>query len=39
MMVALSHIDFGMMDQLSDEATKETLVDAIVHLVNKDYVN
>jgi predicted unusual protein kinase regulating ubiquinone biosynthesis (AarF/ABC1/UbiB family) len=32
----MAYIDFGMMDQL-DETTKETLVDAIVHLVNKDY--
>jgi predicted unusual protein kinase regulating ubiquinone biosynthesis (AarF/ABC1/UbiB family) len=32
----LAYIDFGMMDQL-DETTKETLVDAVVHLVNKDY--
>jgi predicted unusual protein kinase regulating ubiquinone biosynthesis (AarF/ABC1/UbiB family) len=32
----MAYIDFGMMDQL-DELTKETLVDAIVHLVNKDY--
>lgn len=32
----MAYIDFGMMDQL-DEYTKETLVDAIVHLVNKDY--
>lgn len=32
----MAYIDFGMMDQLS-ELTKETLVDAIVHLVNKDY--
>ncbi|PIG91913.1 AarF/ABC1/UbiB kinase family protein [Gloeocapsopsis sp. IPPAS B-1203] len=32
----MAYIDFGMMDQLN-ELTKETLVDAIVHLVNKDY--
>jgi len=32
----LAYIDFGMMDQL-DEDTKESLVDAIVHLLNKDY--
>ncbi|BAZ03810.1 ABC1 kinase family protein [Calothrix sp. NIES-3974] len=32
----MAYIDFGMMDQL-DEMTKETLVDSIVHLVNKDY--
>jgi len=33
----MAYIDFGMMDQL-DENTKETLVDAIVHLINKDYI-
>ncbi|MCX7592258.1 MAG: AarF/ABC1/UbiB kinase family protein, partial [Fischerella sp.] len=32
----MGYIDFGMMDQL-DETTKETLADALVHLVNKDY--
>ncbi|MEB3182103.1 MAG: AarF/ABC1/UbiB kinase family protein [Nostocaceae cyanobacterium] len=32
----MAYIDFGMMDQL-DQLTKETLVDAVVHLVNKDY--
>ncbi len=32
----MAYIDFGMMDQL-DEPTKETLVDAVVHLVNQDY--
>ncbi len=32
----MGYIDFGMMDQL-DETTKETLVDAVVHLVNQDY--
>ncbi|MEJ1931007.1 AarF/ABC1/UbiB kinase family protein, partial [Nostoc sp. NIES-2111] len=32
----MAYIDFGMMDQL-EETTKETLVDAVVHLVNKDY--
>lgn len=32
----MAYIDFGMMDQL-EEATKESLVDAVVHLVNKDY--
>jgi predicted unusual protein kinase regulating ubiquinone biosynthesis (AarF/ABC1/UbiB family) len=32
----MAYIDFGMMDQL-DEQTKETLVDAVVHLINKDY--
>lgn len=34
----MAYIDFGMMDQL-EEATKETLVDALVHLVNKDYAD
>ena len=33
----MAYIDFGMMDQL-EETTKETLVDAIVHLINKDYI-
>ena len=33
----MAFIDFGMMDQLEEEA-KETLVDAVVHLINKDYV-
>ncbi|MGH8002830.1 MAG: ABC1 kinase family protein, partial [Brasilonema sp.] len=32
----MAYIDFGMMDQL-DETTKETLVDALVNLVNKEY--
>jgi predicted unusual protein kinase regulating ubiquinone biosynthesis (AarF/ABC1/UbiB family) len=32
----LAYIDFGMMDQLTQEA-KEQLADALVHLVNKDY--
>ncbi|MDJ0732747.1 MAG: AarF/ABC1/UbiB kinase family protein [Nostocaceae cyanobacterium] len=32
----MGYIDFGMMDQL-DETTKETLVDAVVHLVNQEY--
>jgi predicted unusual protein kinase regulating ubiquinone biosynthesis (AarF/ABC1/UbiB family) len=32
----MAYIDFGMMDQLSQEA-KETLVDSVVHLINKDY--
>ncbi|MEO1429166.1 MAG: AarF/ABC1/UbiB kinase family protein [Cyanobacteria bacterium J06632_19] len=32
----MGYIDFGMMDQLN-ETTKETLVDAVVHLINKDY--
>jgi len=34
----MGYIDFGMMDQL-DETTKETLVDALVHLINKDYTD
>ncbi len=33
----MAFIDFGMMDQL-EESAKETLVDAIVHLINKDYL-
>lgn len=33
----MAFIDFGMMDQLSQE-TKETLVDSVVHLINKEYV-
>jgi len=32
----MAYIDFGMMDQLEQEA-KENLVDAVVHLLNKDY--
>ena len=32
----MAYIDFGMMDQLSQEM-KETLVDAVVHLINQDY--
>ncbi|MEB3359129.1 MAG: AarF/ABC1/UbiB kinase family protein [Synechococcales bacterium] len=32
----MAYIDFGMMDQL-DQGTKETLVDSVVHLINKDY--
>nr|WP_199326207.1 AarF/ABC1/UbiB kinase family protein [Nostoc parmelioides] len=32
----MAYIDFGMMDQL-EESSKENLVDALVHLVNKDY--
>ncbi|WP_246275435.1 ABC1 kinase family protein [Brasilonema bromeliae] len=32
----MAYIDFGMMDQLN-ETTKESLVDALVHLVNKEY--
>jgi predicted unusual protein kinase regulating ubiquinone biosynthesis (AarF/ABC1/UbiB family) len=34
----MAYIDFGMMDQL-EEFTKETLVDSVVHLINKDYLN
>ncbi|TVP57483.1 MAG: AarF/ABC1/UbiB kinase family protein [Nodularia sp. (in: Bacteria)] len=34
----MAYIDFGMMDQL-EEPIKETLVDALVHLVNKDYAD
>ncbi|MBW4554504.1 MAG: AarF/ABC1/UbiB kinase family protein [Trichormus sp. ATA11-4-KO1] len=34
----MAYIDFGMMDQL-EENTKETLVDALVHLVNKEYAD
>lgn len=33
---SIAYIDFGMMDQL-DQLTKETLVDAVVHLINQDY--
>ena len=32
----MAYLDFGMMDQL-DQTTKETVVDAVVHLVNQDY--
>jgi predicted unusual protein kinase regulating ubiquinone biosynthesis (AarF/ABC1/UbiB family) len=32
----MAYIDFGMMDQL-EETAKETLVDAVVHLINKEY--
>jgi predicted unusual protein kinase regulating ubiquinone biosynthesis (AarF/ABC1/UbiB family) len=32
----MAYIDFGMMDQL-DQSTKETLVDSVVHLINRDY--
>ncbi len=32
----MAFIDFGMMDQLNQD-TKETLVDAVVHLINQDY--
>jgi predicted unusual protein kinase regulating ubiquinone biosynthesis (AarF/ABC1/UbiB family) len=34
----MAYIDFGMMDQL-DQLTKETLVDAVVHLINQDFVS
>lgn len=33
----MAYIDFGMMDQM-EENTKETLVSAVVHLINKDYI-
>jgi predicted unusual protein kinase regulating ubiquinone biosynthesis (AarF/ABC1/UbiB family) len=33
----MAFIDFGMMDQMETE-TKETLVDAVVHLINRDYL-
>ncbi|NJK28135.1 MAG: AarF/ABC1/UbiB kinase family protein [Coleofasciculaceae cyanobacterium SM2_3_26] len=32
----MAYIDFGMMDQL-DQESKETIVDAIVYLINQDY--
>ncbi|NJO78766.1 MAG: AarF/ABC1/UbiB kinase family protein [Cyanobacteria bacterium RM1_2_2] len=32
----MAYIDFGMMDQLTEEM-KESLVDALVHLINQDY--
>ena len=32
----MAYIDFGMMDQLSQD-NKETLVSAVVHLINQDY--
>ena len=32
----MAYIDFGMMDQLG-QSMKETLVDSVVHLINKDY--
>ncbi|MFE4105621.1 ABC1 kinase family protein [Almyronema epifaneia] len=32
----MAYIDFGMMDQLNQD-TKETLVDSVVHLINRDY--
>jgi predicted unusual protein kinase regulating ubiquinone biosynthesis (AarF/ABC1/UbiB family) len=34
----MAYIDFGMMDQLSQEM-KETLVDSVVHLINRDYLD
>ncbi len=34
----MAYIDFGMTDQL-DQDTKETLVDSVVHLINKDYAD
>ena len=34
----MAYIDFGMTDQL-DLETKETLVDAVVHLINRDYTD
>lgn len=33
---SMAYIDFGMMDQLSQEM-KETLVDSVVHLINQEY--
>ena len=33
---SMAYIDFGMMDQLSQDM-KETLVDAVVHLINQEY--
>jgi predicted unusual protein kinase regulating ubiquinone biosynthesis (AarF/ABC1/UbiB family) len=33
---AMAYIDFGMMDQLTQEM-KETLVDSVVHLINQEY--
>lgn len=33
----MAYIDFGMMDQLTQEI-KETLVDSVVHLINQDYL-
>ncbi len=33
----MAYIDFGMMDQL-EESAKESLIDAVVHLINQDYV-
>jgi predicted unusual protein kinase regulating ubiquinone biosynthesis (AarF/ABC1/UbiB family) len=37
-MAQMAYIDFGMMDQL-EESAKEAIVDAVVHLINKDYVD
>lgn len=34
----MAYIDFGMMDQL-EQNTKETLVDSVVHLLDKNYVS
>lgn len=34
----MAYIDFGMMDQLNQD-TKETLINAVVHLINKDYAD
>ncbi|MEL6353527.1 MAG: AarF/ABC1/UbiB kinase family protein [Cyanobacteria bacterium J06627_28] len=34
----MAYIDFGMTDQL-DDRTKETLVDSVVHLINRDYAD
>ncbi|MGC1309678.1 MAG: AarF/ABC1/UbiB kinase family protein [Phormidesmis sp.] len=34
----MAYIDFGMTDQL-DQDTKETLVDSVVHLINRDYAD
>ncbi len=34
----MAYIDFGMTDQL-DQSTKETLVDSVVHLINRDYAD
>ncbi len=34
----MAYIDFGMTDQL-DLETKETLVDSVVHLINRDYAD
>jgi len=33
----MAYIDFGMMDQLEEE-TKETIVSAVIDLINKDYL-